>query len=82
MRLADPCPPLSEIQERLGARLPTQEESAALRISPSLPVLSLTRVATNTAGRVVEVALIVLPGDRADAVFTTRLTTDEGTPTK
>lgn len=81
-RLADLHPPLSEIQERLGARLPTREESTALRISTSLPVLSLTRVATNTAGRVVEAALLVLPGDRADALFTTRLTTDEGTPTE
>ncbi|MFF3858122.1 GntR family transcriptional regulator [Streptomyces sp. NPDC002209] len=81
-RLADLHPPLSEIQERLGARLPTQDESTALRISTSLPVLSLTRVATDTTGRVVEVARIVLPGDRADALFTTRLTTDEGTPTE
>ncbi|MFD5512694.1 GntR family transcriptional regulator [Streptomyces sp. NPDC127051] len=81
-RLADLHPSLSEIQERLGARLPTQEESTALRISTSLPVLSVTRVATNTAGRVVEAAFIVLPGDRADALFTTRLTTNEGTPTE
>ncbi|MFB6809830.1 GntR family transcriptional regulator [Streptomyces sp. NPDC056387] len=81
-RLADLCPPLSEIQERLGARLPTQEESTALRISASLPVLSLTRVATDTAGRVVEAALVVLPGDRADALFTTCLTTDEGISTE
>ncbi|MFI8276461.1 GntR family transcriptional regulator [Streptomyces sp. NPDC085929] len=80
--LADLHPRLSEIQERLGARLPTQEESTALRISTSLPVLSLTRVATNTAGRVVEAALLVLPGDRADALFTTHLATDEGTPTE
>ncbi|MFD8789931.1 GntR family transcriptional regulator [Streptomyces vinaceus] len=73
-------PPLSELQERLGARLPTQEESTILRISTSLPVLELTRVATGTTGHVVEAALIVLPGDRADALFTTRLTTDEGAP--
>ncbi|MFB6508772.1 GntR family transcriptional regulator [Streptomyces virginiae] len=81
-RLADLRPPLSEIQERLGARLPTEEESTALRISTSLPVLSLTRVATNTVGRVVQAALIVLPGDRADVLFTTRLMPDEGTPTE
>lgn len=81
-RLAGDRPPLSEIQERLGARLPTQEESTALRISASMPVLSLTRVATDITGRVVEAALIVLPGDRADALFTTRLMANEGTPTE
>ncbi|KJY42338.1 GntR family transcriptional regulator [Streptomyces sp. NRRL S-444] len=75
-------PPPSTVQERLGARLPTQEESTVLRISASLPVLSLTRVATDITGRVVEAALMLLPGDRADALFTTHLTTDEGTPTE
>ncbi|MER7463555.1 UTRA domain-containing protein [Streptomyces sp. NPDC097981] len=70
------------MQERLGARLPTQEESTVLRISASLPVLSLTRVATDTTGRVVEAALILLPGDRSDALFTTRLTNNDGTTTE
>lgn len=72
-RFVDRRPPLAEIQERLSARLPTQEEAAALRISTSLAVLSLTRVATDVTGRVVEAALLVLPGDRADALFTTRV---------
>ncbi|MFD9575496.1 GntR family transcriptional regulator [Streptomyces sp. NPDC059982] len=72
-RFVDLRPPLAEIQERLSARLPTQEEVAALRISASLAVLSLTRVATDVTGRVVEAALLVLPGDRADALFTTRV---------
>ncbi|MFG2394283.1 GntR family transcriptional regulator [Streptomyces lavendulae] len=72
-RFVDLRPPLAEIQERLSARLPTQEEAAILRISTSLAVLSLTRVATDVTGRVVEAALLVLPGDRADALFTTRV---------
>ncbi|MFE6909359.1 GntR family transcriptional regulator [Streptomyces erythrochromogenes] len=75
--LADFRPPLSEVQERVSARLPTQEEAATLRISPTLAVLSLTRVSTDTAGRVVEAALLVLPGDRADALFTTRFMSEE-----
>ncbi|MFE1870235.1 GntR family transcriptional regulator [Streptomyces sp. NPDC059496] len=74
---ADLRPPLSEVQERVSARLPTQEEATTLRISPSLAVLSVTRVSTDAAGRVVEAALLVLPGDRADALFTTRFVTDE-----
>ncbi|RSS94828.1 GntR family transcriptional regulator [Streptomyces sp. WAC05292] len=76
-RAADLRPPLAEVQERLSARLPTQEEATVLRIAISLAVLSLTRVATDVTGRVVEAALLVLPGDRADALFTTRLTTEE-----
>ncbi|MEU5805601.1 GntR family transcriptional regulator [Streptomyces sp. NPDC047718] len=70
-------PPLAEVQERLSARLPTQEEATFLRIATSLAVLSLTRVATDATGRVVEAALLVLPGDRADALFTTRFMTEE-----
>ncbi|WUA47862.1 GntR family transcriptional regulator [Streptomyces sp. NBC_00273] len=75
--LADFRPPLSEVQERVSARLPTQEEATTLRISPSLAVLSVTRVLTDAAGRMVEAALLVLPGDRADALFTARFVTDE-----
>ncbi|MFD7912561.1 GntR family transcriptional regulator [Streptomyces sp. NPDC059752] len=75
--LTDLRTPPSEVQERVSARLPTQEEAATLRISPSLTVLSLTRVSTDTSGRVVEAALLVLPGDRAEALFTTRFVTDE-----
>ncbi|MGJ0152816.1 GntR family transcriptional regulator [Streptomyces sp. CH8.1] len=70
-------PPLSEVQERVSARLPTQEEAMTLRISPSLAVLSVTRVLTDASGRMVEAALLVLPGDRADALFTTRFVTDK-----
>ncbi|MER7826885.1 GntR family transcriptional regulator [Streptomyces sp. NPDC096097] len=78
--LPDLRPPLCEVQERVSARLPTQEEATTLRISPSLAVLSVTRVSLDASGRVVEAALLVLPGDRADAVFTTRLATEERTP--
>ncbi|MGY4389580.1 GntR family transcriptional regulator [Streptomyces sp. TE12347] len=75
--LADLRPPPSEVQERVGARLPTQQEATALRISPSSAVLSLARVATDATGRVVEAAFLILPGDRADALFTTSLMTEE-----
>ncbi|MFD5933591.1 GntR family transcriptional regulator [Streptomyces sp. NPDC060333] len=69
--LADLPAPLAEVQETVSTRLPTPDEAATLRISATLAVLSITRVATATSGRVVEAALLVLPGDRADAVFTT-----------
>ncbi|WP_107058082.1 GntR family transcriptional regulator [Streptomyces globisporus] len=67
----------AEIRETVTARLPTPEEATTLRISSTLAVLAITSVATNTTGRVVEAALLVLPGDRADAVFTTHPTTEE-----
>ncbi|WP_234349233.1 MULTISPECIES: GntR family transcriptional regulator [unclassified Streptomyces] len=75
--LADRRTPPSEVRERVSARLPTQEEATVLRISSSLAVLSLIRVATDATGRVVEAALLVLPGDRAEALFTTRFATEE-----
>ncbi|WP_326694378.1 GntR family transcriptional regulator [Streptomyces sp. NBC_01766] len=70
-RLAELRPPLAEVRERVTARPPTPEEAATLRISSALAVLSITRVAADNTGRVVEAALLVLPGDRADAFFTT-----------
>lgn len=76
-RLARARPPLAEIREKVSARLPTPEEAAMLRISAALAVLAIERVAADATGRVVEAALLVLPGDRADAVFTTHTTTEE-----
>ncbi|MFD8890354.1 GntR family transcriptional regulator [Streptomyces sp. NPDC059566] len=69
-------PPLSVVQETVSTRLPTPFETTTLRISPTLAILSITRVATDTTGRVVEAALLTFPGDRADAVFTTHHTTE------
>ncbi|MFC9884469.1 GntR family transcriptional regulator [Streptomyces libani] len=69
--LAELRPPLAEVRERVCARPPTPEEAATLRISSALAILAITRVASDRTGRVVEAALLVLPGDRADAFFTT-----------
>ncbi|MEV6405786.1 GntR family transcriptional regulator [Streptomyces bobili] len=70
-------PLASEIRETVSARLPTPDEASTLRINPTLAVLAITRVAADTAGRVVEAALLVFPGDRVDAVFTTHHVIDE-----
>ncbi|MEV7275400.1 GntR family transcriptional regulator [Streptomyces sp. NPDC093111] len=75
--LAGPLPQLTKVQENVHVRLPTPSEAATLRISSTLAVLAITRVATDITGRVVEVALLALPGDRAEAVFTTEHTTTE-----
>ncbi|MFG2498574.1 GntR family transcriptional regulator [Streptomyces sp. NPDC048441] len=71
-------PTSADVRETVSARLPTPEEASTLRISTVLAVLAITRVTADITGRVVEAALLVLPGDRADAVFTTHHVTDEG----
>lgn len=80
-RLAALRPPLAEVRERIGARLPTAEEAVTLRISTAQAVLAIERVAVDATGRVVEGALLVLPGDRVDVVFTTHhtMTEEKGT---
>ncbi|MEU9119995.1 GntR family transcriptional regulator [Streptomyces sp. NPDC048506] len=70
-KLAKLRPPLANVRERVSARPPTPEEAATLRISSALAVLAITRVVSDRTGRVVEAALLVLPSDRADALFTT-----------
>jgi GntR family transcriptional regulator len=52
-------------------------EASTLRTNTTAPVLAITRVATDYTGRVVEAALLVFPGDRVDAVFTSHHVTDE-----
>ncbi|MFD7963005.1 GntR family transcriptional regulator [Streptomyces zaomyceticus] len=70
-------PGWAESQETVTARLPTPEEASTFRISSTLAVLAITRVSSDTTGRVVEVARLVLPGDRANALFITHHTTEE-----
>ncbi|ARP74213.1 GntR family transcriptional regulator [Streptomyces pluripotens] len=72
-----PNPPPAEVRETVSARLPTPDEVSTLRINKTLAVLAITRVATDSAGRVLQAALIVFPGERVDAVFTTHHETDE-----
>ncbi|MFC8009600.1 GntR family transcriptional regulator [Streptomyces cinereoruber] len=65
---------VEESRDQIRARRPTPEEASTLRISSTLAVLSITRVSTDTTGRVVEAALLVLPSDRAEALFVTHHT--------
>lgn len=77
-RLPGPRPPLAVVQETVSTRLPTPDETTTLRISSTLAILAITRVATDITGRVVEAALLALPCDRAEAVFTTHHTAEAG----
>ncbi|MEV0554078.1 GntR family transcriptional regulator [Streptomyces sp. NPDC050597] len=76
-KFAELRPPSAEVRETVSVRLPTPDEASALRISSALAVLAIARVTADITGRVVEAALLVFPGDRADAVFITHHVIDE-----
>lgn len=63
-------PSPATIRETVCARSPTPDEASALRIGSTTAVLAITRIATDSTGRVIEAALLAFPGDRVDAVFT------------
>ncbi|MFF2651726.1 GntR family transcriptional regulator [Streptomyces sp. NPDC058045] len=70
-------PQPAAVRETVCARPPTPEEASALRIGSASVVLSIHRIATDSAGRILEAAHLALPGDRFNAVFTTHHMTDE-----
>ncbi|MEW9335790.1 GntR family transcriptional regulator [Streptomyces tanashiensis] len=72
-----PRPERAETQEVVTARLPTPEEASTLRLSATLAVLAITRVSADITGRVIEAARLILPGDCAEALFTTHHTIEE-----
>lgn len=63
--------------ERVTARLPNASEANVLRLGTGAAVLDIERVSMDAMGRVVEAALLVLPGHRAEAVFTTHAPIEE-----
>lgn len=70
-------PSPATIRETVCARSPTPDEASDLRIGPTAAVLAITRIATDSTGRVIEAALLAFPGDRIDAVFTAHHVLDE-----
>ncbi|MCD9144342.1 GntR family transcriptional regulator [Streptomyces albireticuli] len=56
--------------ERVVSRPPSTEERKVFR--STAPVLAIERTSTDLSGRIVEGAFLALPGDRAEAVFSTR----------
>ncbi|MEV7427080.1 GntR family transcriptional regulator [Streptomyces sp. NPDC091212] len=63
--------------ERATARFPTGDEAQLLHITRRSPVLAVERVAADADGRVVEGALLVLPGDRSEVLYTGRSAADK-----
>ncbi|MGC5397584.1 GntR family transcriptional regulator [Streptomyces sp. DT20] len=70
-------PSPATVRETVCARSPTPDEASVLRIGSTTAVLAITRIATDSTGRVVEAALLAFPGDRVDAVFTAHHVLDE-----
>ncbi|WP_371612588.1 GntR family transcriptional regulator [Streptomyces clavifer] len=70
-------PSPATVRETVCARPPTPDEASALRIGTTSAVLAITRVTTDSTGRVTEAALLAFPGDRVDAVFTAHHVLDE-----
>ncbi|MGW2599268.1 GntR family transcriptional regulator [Streptomyces klenkii] len=60
--------------ERVTSRLPSAKERELFR-SPA-PVLAVERTSMDATGQVVEWALLLLPGDRAEVLFATRTHTE------
>ncbi|WP_328895168.1 GntR family transcriptional regulator [Streptomyces sp. NBC_00236] len=70
-------PSPATVRETVCARSPTPDEASALRIGSATAILAITRIATDSTGRVVEAALLAFPGARVDAVFTAHHVLDE-----
>ncbi|KAA8884265.1 GntR family transcriptional regulator [Nocardia colli] len=65
---------LASITEEVHTRMPNGSEAEELGIpTTGVAVFDLRRTSIDVTGRVVEVADIVLPGDRSELVYTTKL---------
>ncbi|WP_052851970.1 GntR family transcriptional regulator [Streptomyces avicenniae] len=61
---------LDRISERVTARPPSAAEAQTMDIGGGVALLEITRTTTDTTGRVVTAALLLLTGDRTEAVYT------------
>lgn len=64
---------VDRIVDEVTARPPMPEEAEVLGIDEGVSVLCLRKISIDTAGQVVEVSEIVMPGDRTELVYTTEL---------
>ncbi|GAA1199540.1 GntR family transcriptional regulator [Kitasatospora gansuensis] len=64
---------LDRIVETFKARPPTPDETEELGLPVGVSVVILRKTSYDTADRVVEVSDVVLPGDRTEMVYTTKL---------
>src|SRR5205085_8821987 len=64
---------LDRIIDHIATRPPGPEEVEALALSPGIAVFVLRKVSIDTTGQVAEVSDVILPGDRTEFVYTTKL---------
>ncbi|MFG2825796.1 GntR family transcriptional regulator [Kitasatospora sp. NPDC048365] len=64
---------LDRIVETFRARPPTPEETEELGLPVGVSVVILRKTSIDTTDRVVEISDVVLPGDRTEIVYTTKL---------
>ncbi|MFE5814034.1 UTRA domain-containing protein [Streptomyces sp. NPDC056479] len=64
---------VGRVEERVSARPPTPQEARELGLPARTSVLLLCKTSYDITDRVVEIAEVTLPGDRADLLFTTSL---------
>lgn len=64
---------LDRIEEHVSARPPTPEEAEELELPPGTAVFALRKISYDTTDRAVELSNVILPGDRTELLFTTRL---------
>jgi GntR family transcriptional regulator len=64
---------LDRIVDHITARPPGPTEVEALDLPPGVSVIVLQKVSIDTNDRVVEVSDVILPGDRTEFVYTTKL---------
>ena len=65
---------LDRITDRITARPPLPDEAVDLDIEAGVSVLVMRKTSIDTNNKVVELSDVVLPGDRAQLRYTTRLT--------
>jgi GntR family transcriptional regulator len=64
---------VDKIIDEISARPPSPEEAAILVIDAGVSVITLRKTSVDTTGAVVEVADVLMPGDRTQLVYTTQL---------
>ncbi|AZM54543.1 transcriptional regulator [Streptomyces sp. WAC 01529] len=64
---------IDRMEEHVTARPPTPEEGPELGLPPGAAVLAIRKLAYDIEDRVVEMSDVIMPGDRTELIFTTRL---------
>ncbi|MFJ8910597.1 GntR family transcriptional regulator [Amycolatopsis sp. NPDC102389] len=64
---------VAKIEDRVSARMPTEEETALYDIPFNVPVIPILKISYDTSGRAVDVAELLAPADRISLSYTTEL---------